>query len=82
MKKDCLKKHSEKKCVKALKNINDIEDKINVELQKAKLVLSLLNCDSLDTIKPVLEEIFLKIQSLEDEVVITSKKGGFPIWPS
>ena len=71
--KNCCKKNKEKKCLNALKNINELEDKINVELQKAKLVLSLLNCDSLDTIKPVLEEIFLKIQSLEDEVVTISK---------
>jgi hypothetical protein len=71
--KDCLfKKYSEKKCVKALKNINDIEDKINVELEKAKLLLLLLNCENLDNIKPKLKIIFEKIQKMEEEVAILS----------
>ena len=70
MKKDCLKKHSEKKCVKALKNINDIENKINIELEKAKLLLLLLNCENLDNIKPELKIIFEKIQKMEKEITI------------
>jgi len=66
--KDCLKTHREKKCVKALKNINDIEDKINVELEKAILLLSLLNCENLDNIKPLLKKIFKKNKLLKDEI--------------
>ncbi len=62
---DCLKKHSEKKCVKALKNINDIENKINVELEKAKLLLLLLNCENLNNIQPLLKNFFEEIQMLE-----------------
>ncbi len=65
---DCLKKHSEKKCVKSLKNINDIENKINVELEKAKLLLLLLNCENLDNIKSLLKKIFETIKLLEEEV--------------
>ena len=68
--KDCLKKHSEQKCVTVLKNINDIENKINIELEKAKLLLLLLNCENLDNIKKPLTKIFKKIQSLEREVTI------------
>jgi hypothetical protein len=74
--KDCLKTHREKKCVKALKNINDIEDKINVELEKAILLLSLLNCENLDNIKKPLTKIFKKIQSLEREVTISIDTDG------
>ena len=69
--KDCLKKHSEQKCVTVLKNINDIENKINIELEKAKLLLLLLNCENLDNIKKPLTKIFKKIQSLEREVTIS-----------
>ena len=72
-KKDCCKKNKEKKCLNALKNINVIEDKINVELEKAKLLLSLLNCDTLGTIQPELQKIFEELKNLEDEVTTIAR---------
>ena len=58
-------------CLKTLKKINKIENKINIELEKAELLRSLLNCESLDDIKKPLTKIFKKIQSLEREVTIS-----------
>ena len=58
---------NKKKC---LKQINDIEDKIKIELEKVKLLLLLLNCESLDNIKPLLIKNFETIKLLEDEVTL------------
>ena len=55
---------------KTFKKINELENKINIELEKAELLRSLLNCESLDDIKKPLTKIFKKIQSLEREVTI------------
>ena len=65
--KNC-KKQREQQCLKSLKKINCIEEKINVELKKAKLLLKLLNCENLDEIKLSLSQVFLEIEKMETEV--------------
>jgi hypothetical protein len=69
-------KHRERRCLKSLKEINDLEVQINIELEKAKLLLSVLNCDSLATVKPELSKIFETIKKLEDEVTTTANWFG------
>jgi hypothetical protein len=68
----CNKNHSkscrEKKCLKSLKEINELENKINIELEKAKLLLSLLNCENVDKIKQLIQTNFNKILMDEEQV--------------
>ena len=48
-------------CLKTLKKINKIENKINIELEKAELLRSLLNCENVDKIKQLLQKKFNEI---------------------
>jgi hypothetical protein len=56
------KKYSYCQCLKSLKEINELENKINIELEKAKLLLSLVNCENVDKIKQLLKTNFLEIE--------------------
>ena len=69
-------KNIEKICLKSLKNINNLEDKINIELEKSKLLLLLLNCENLNNIQPLLKKIFEEIQMLEVIIAGSPPKIG------
>ena len=73
----CSIKYSNTKCLTALTKIKNLENLINIELAKAKLLLELLNCENLDKIKDLLLKIFKEIERLESEVSSTyNDKGG------
>ena len=59
-----------------MKNINNLEDKINIELEKSKLLLLLLNCENLNNIQPLLKKIFEEIQMLEVIIAGSPPKIG------
>ena len=46
---------------KTFKKINELENKINIELEKAELLRSLLNCENVDKIKQLLQKKFNEI---------------------
>jgi hypothetical protein len=58
----CKSKKTNNSCQSSLKKINKIENEIDTELQKVKLLLSLLNCHDLNKIKPLILENFKKIE--------------------
>jgi hypothetical protein len=70
----CKKKHpakcDEKECLNSLKKIMITENEILLELEQAKLLISLLNCETLDTIKIPLRALLSK--SNEDEEVVAN----------
>jgi hypothetical protein len=57
----------DKNCKKKLKKIKNIECNIHKELEKVKILLTLLNCENLENIKPLLKTIFSEIERLEKE---------------
>jgi hypothetical protein len=70
-----LKKYSYCQCLKSLKEINELENKINIELEKAKLLLSLVNCKNVDKIKQKLTNVFNNIKK-EEKYIQAYGRGG------
>jgi hypothetical protein len=69
----CEKIQKSKNCLKSLKKINELENKINIELEKSKLLLSLLNCENVDKIKQLLKKNFNEILVYETEIYVARR---------